>query len=808
MGRSFMKSSISTYQDANQSIQERVEDLLSRMTLEQKVAQLQCIMLAGQGEGFIENILEKFPDGLGNATSFNGQGTVEGNVELAKKTQDTVIARNKLGIPVLLHCESLTGACVTGATIFPSAIGLGATWNPETVEKMADLTRKQMLAVGIRQALSPVMDVARDPRWGRVGETYGEDPTLCASMSVAFTKGLQTDDLKNGAVATAKHFLGYSFGEGGLNMAPNPIPQRELREVYAKPFQAAISEAGLASVMNSYGTLDGEMIITSKHILDDLLRDEMGFNGILVTDYMSINRAVDYHTQESALSAGIATLKAGMDVELPTPYGYTQELVDAVRNGELDVAFVDRAVFRVLETKFKLGLFENPYPMVNMAAEAYDRKISAPLSLKAAQESIVLLKNDRILPLSKDLKKIAVIGPHADSLRLLFGCYTYPAMLDMMISGSMTEMAGVGAEQKNSLPKQPYYEGSTVRQDTPFVLEIIKQLYGDKTPTILASIQAKCPNAQIVYEKGCDIAGTDRTGFAAAITAAQDAEVVILTLGGKYGWGTNCTTGEGVDADNIGLTGVQEELAKAIFETGTPAVMVHMDSKPLSSGFISENYPVIVENWFPGETGGQALADVLFGDYNPAGRLPMTAARNAGQIPIYASHKRGSGYTKSIGMNLSKYAEGEKTPLHYLGEGMSYTSFAYSNLKLDKTVKADGILRLSCEVTNTGDRDGEEVVQVYVSDDLASMLRPVKELAGFKRVAIKAGKTKPVHFEMKADQFAFLDVDMKWIVEAGQMTIEVGASSEDIRLSDTFEIVNTLNIDGKNRGFYAKAWVK
>ncbi|MBT2293137.1 glycoside hydrolase family 3 C-terminal domain-containing protein [Paenibacillus albidus] len=797
------------YKEPDQPVSERVNDLLSRMTLEQKLAQLQCNFV-----GLTENddSLEKyFPDSLGLAISFSRKPSVEANIAFNKETQDTVLGKNDLGIPLLLHCESLTGACIPEATIFPSAIGLGATWNPETVQTMADLIRKQMLTGGIRQALSPVMDVARDPRWGRVGETYGEDPTLCAAMSVAFTKGLQSDDLKNGAIATAKHFLGYGASEGGLNMAANPIPARELREVYAKPFQAAITEANLGSVMNSYGSIDGELIITSKQILEDLLRGEMGFDGMTVSDYMSINKAVDLQTRESPLSAAIDTLKAGMDVELPTPYGYTQALIDAVRDGSLDEDYIDRAVRRVLAMKFKLGLFENPYPQEALRSEAYDEQVARPMSLQAAREAIVLVKNDGLLPLRKNVNKIAVIGPHADSIRLLFGCYTYPAMLDLAMSGRMTDMAGLGYEESQSPSNDestPYYEGSTVRQDSPAVLQTLQMLYGAKTPTILASIRAKCPNAEVIYEKGCDIAGTDRKGFQAAVDAAAEADVVILTVGGKYGWGENCTTGEGLDTDHIGLTGVQEELAKAIYETGTPSILVHMDAKPLSSEYISSHYPAIIENWFPGETGGQALADVLFGDYNPAGRLPMTAARNPGQIPIHASQRNGGGYAKSKGMVLSKYVQGSKTPLHYFGEGLSYTSFAYSNLRMERSVSAHGVFQVSCDVTNTGDRDGEEVVQVYVTDDLASMLRPNKELAGFKRVAIPAGETRTVVFEMRADQFAFLNADMKWIVEAGKMTVGVGASSEDIRLSGSFEVENTSLIEGRTRGFYAKTRVE
>ncbi len=790
------------YQNANLPIEDRLNDLISRMTLEQKVAQLQCLMFMG---GDIDKALEEFPDGIGTLTGFGGAPSVEGNIEFSKKVQKTVIEKNDLGIPVLQHCEALTGMNAAGGTIFPSAIGLGATWNPDTVEKMTDIIRKQMLAVGIRHALSPVMDIARDPRWGRVGETYGEDPTLCAAMSVAFTKGLQGEDLKDGVVATSKHFLGYGFSDGGLNMASNPIPPRELRESFAKPFQAAITEANLEAVMNSYGTIDGEMVIKSKHILTDLLRDEMGFKGPVVSDYMSINRAVGLKVSKDETEGGIDALKAGLDVEFPMPFGFTKGLVEAVKNGKLEESLIDRALKRILTTKFKLGLFEKPYAREEMISEAYDPQITKTHSLKAAHEAIVLLKNDGILPLSKNIKKIAVIGPHGNSLRLLFGCYTYPASLEMSLGGSMAEMAGMmGGPEAEKITLPPKFEGSRVRSEASIVTETIKNMFGKKTPTILESIKNKCPNAEVVYEKGCDIAGTDRKGFDSAVNAAKSADVVILTLGGKYGWGNNCTTGEGVDTDDIGLPGIQEEFAKRIFTTGTPCVMVHMDAKPLSSKFIAEKIPAIIENWFPGDTGGEALADVLFGDYNPAGRLPVTAARNAGQIPIYAMHRKGNSYGKANAMILNDYVDGSKLPFFYFGEGKSYTTFEYSNLQIDKKVKAKGTVHITCDVKNTGARNGEEVVQVYVRDELASMLRPNKELAGFNRIALKAGETKKVHFYIRADQFAFLDVDMKWIVEAGEMSVLVGASSEDIRLEDKFEIENTEYIDGKTRGFFAK----
>ncbi|MDR3173867.1 MAG: glycoside hydrolase family 3 C-terminal domain-containing protein [Treponema sp.] len=795
------------YKDAQVPVAERVEDLLSRMTLEQKTAQLQCTMAAGDDPA---KMLEPFKDGIGEVASFSSQDSVEAIIAFNKKVVDAVM-RNPLGIPPIIHVEAVTGVNCIGATIFPSSIALGATFSPDTVLEMARIISRQMLAVGYRQALSPVMDVARDPRWGRVGETYGEDPTLNAMMSVAFTRGLQGEDLRNGAVVTGKHFLGYGFSDGGLNMASNPITRRELREVYAKPFQAAITEGKLQSIMNSYGTIDNDMIIQSREILTKLLREEMCFEGLVVSDYMSIDRLVHHRLTKDFREAGVKALKAGLDVECPMPKAYTDLLIQAVRAGEVDAALVDRSVRKVLETKFKLGLFENPYPFAELADEAFNRPSHRAHSLKAARESVVLLKNDGILPLSKNTKTIAVLGPHANSIRLLYGCYTYPAGIEMRLGPGFGDMAGVDSDMVSmALPKNNYQPepmpGSEVLREFPAVTQAVNALYGDKTPTILDAIKAKCPGARVIYAEGCEVAGYDRGKFAEALEAARQSDVVIMTLGGKYGWGNSCTVGEGIDCDDIGLGGIQEEFAQEIAKAGKPTILVHMDARPLSSVWAQEHLNAILENWYPGLTGGEALADVLFGDYNPAGRMPVTAPRSAGQIPVYTGQKIGNSYyNKKAGFVLSKYTEGSTEPLYYFGEGKSYTRFAYRDLKVSERISTGGTVKISCTVENTGKLDGDEVVQLYVSDEQASMLRPYKEFAGAKRLTLKAGESRQVGFTLRPSQFAFLNEDMKWMVEAGDMTVLVGASSEDIRLTGSFHIENSAEIEGPRRGFYAQA---
>lgn len=785
-------------------IEKRAEEIISSLTQEQKLAQLNGMFCGAQVP---VAILHRFENGLGEIAAMPGTNHKEENLAAAQAEQDAIMSH--CGIPAIRHNEAVTGLMDADSTIFPSAIGLGASWDTDIVRDMADLIRKQMVSVGVRQALSPVMDVARDPRWGRTGETYGEDPTLCAAMSVAFTKGLQSDDLEDGVIATGKHFLGYGTSEGGLNMAVNPIPARELREVYAKPFQAAITEAGLASIMNSYGVIDGEMVIGSEEILTKLLREEMGFDGFVVSDYMSINKMTDLKISESPEQAGVQALKAGLDIELPTPYGYRNGMLELIKQDEKAQAAFDRAVKKVIEAKVKLGLFERPAGREELLEEAYDRAAGEALTGKAARESIVLLKNDGLLPMDKKTKKIAVIGPHADSIRLLFGCYTYPAALDRDLSGAMSDMAGMESVSQNAgeNPNQmPYFPGSTVRGTAPVVEEELRKNYEGRTITVLQALREKFAEAEITYVKGCDVAGNDRSGFAEAKAAAENADIVIVTGGGKYGWGSNCTIGEGIDTDRIGLSGVQEELAELIAGTGTPAVYVHMNARPLSSELIYEQYGAVLEIWYPGENGGRALADVLAGDYNPAGRLPMTVLRNAGQVPMYSGQKNGSGYHGGNGMVLCKYVEGKKSPLRYFGEGLSYTEFTYSELEVTEKARCNDSVEVSCVVTNTGKCDGDEVVQVYVADEMASMIRPAQELDGFYRVSLKAGESKRVHFSMKADQFAFLNQEMRWIVEAGKMTVKVGSSSKDIRLTGEFEITETTFIDGKNRGFYAKAW--
>lgn len=788
----------------------REKEILEKMTLEQKIAQLHCTMSFGAG---IE--ASACPYGLGEGVIMPVPGLPKEQLAQTIRESAKAIAANAQGIPPIFHVEALTGVSIADATVFPSAIGLGATFDPELVEEIAEVIHHQARAIGFDQILAPVLDVCRDQRWGRIGETYGEDPTLNAMIGTAYVKGLQGKG-EDKLAATGKHFLGYGFSAGGLNMATCMASMSEVREVYAKPFQAAITEGKMMSVMNSYGTIDGEMIISSGKIMTELLREEMEFDGIVVSDYASIEHLVDHRLASDMKEAGQQALLAGLDVECPFPIGYsTENLVSAVKNGEIPKEVIDKAVMRVLKTKDRLGLLDDrkadTQELDNFYASGNREK-----SLKAARESIVLLKNNGILPLTKMKQKIAVIGPHADNIRLLFGCYTFAAGTDMMLGGSLADQAGMDtsmdelSEATMGLHKNvPVYPGSSVERDNKEAIAAVAAAY-PYTDTILSCIRKKNPEAEITYVRGCDVAGEDRIQFREAVQLAEASDVVIVTVGGKYGWGGSCTIGEGIDCDDVNLTGVQEELVLKLTATGTPVIVVHMDGRPFASPAIAEKASAILENWFPGTTGGEALADVLFGDYNPAGRLSVTAPRNVGQIPIFSGQYTGNSYYSKYSPSCAcRYVDSDMEPLYYFGHGLSYTEFSYRDLQVpDSEISSNCSVSVSCRVKNVGSMDGEEVVQIYVSDMQASKLRPYQEFAGCARIFLKAGEEKKVTFIMRSDQFAFVGKDGKWIVEEGDMMVRIGSSSVDLPLQGFFRITDTAPIRPAKRGFYAKVKVE
>lgn len=794
------------YKNPDLPVEERLEDLLGRMSFEQKIDQITCLVTITDG---IPDFKDYIPNGIGNVGAFTVSDNVESIAEYTYRLQKYLVEETPLGIPALVHCEASAGAQFTEADVFPSAIAQASTFDTEIVGEMADIIRRQMLYVGFRQALSPVADITRDPRWGRITETYGEDGTLASAMTSAFVKALQPEDMREGIIATAKHYAGHGVTEGGLNMGRNPVSERELREVHCKPFQCCITEGALGSVMCSYCSIDGEPVAGSKRLLTDILRDEMDFGGFVVSDYIAVDRLVDpFCVAESYEEAGVRALSAGLDVEYPRPKGFTYRMKQAVEDGRLTMEVVDRAVKRVLRAKFELGLFENPYPDCKKLKEQLHRSGTDELNEKIAAESLILLKNEGgILPLSKEIKRIAVIGPHADNVRSLFGTFSYPAALDMTMAreedGQVFEEPGLiiyDIEQS--------YVGQ-VREVSPRVNKRIRQEF-PKIRSLYEAVKEYLPEAEVVYAKGINCAGSDIGGMEEALNAAAQADVVLLTLGGKNGWGVTSTVGEGVDSTDIGLPGRQEEFARKVYGLHRKTVVLHFDGRPLSSEYVASHFDAILEVWQPGQMGGQALCKTLFGEYNPAGRLPVTAARNAGQIPVYYGLPRGSGYVSAghTGMirNKNGYINDTAHPLYYFGHGLSYTEFEYDDISIDKKeAGADEEVHIDVNVTNTGGRAGDEVVQLYFSDETASMVRPSMELAGFKRVSLQPGEKKRVTFTMKLSQAAFLNGKMEWAVEKGKIRFLIGASSRDIRGEVSVIVKEDAVVDGKTRGFYAAA---
>lgn len=758
------------YLDPTQPVERRVDDLLSRMTLDEKLAQLSGVWVYELLENAAfseEKAKELIGKGIGQITRIAGASNLGpvASAELANRIQAFLVEKTRLGIPAIVHEECCSGYMAKGATCFPQIIGLASTWEPELAEEMTSVIRTQMRRAGAHQGLAPVLDVTRDPRWGRVEETFGEDPYLVSCMGASYVKGLQGPDLKQGIIATGKHFVGYGMSEGGLNWAPAHLSPRELREVFLAPFEAAIQEAKLASIMNAYHELDGIPCGSSKELLTEFLRNQLGFEGIIVSDYMAISMLADYHhIAKDKSEAASWALKAGIDIELPSTDCYGQPLRKAVQDGAIGEPLINEAVRRVLRLKFLLGLFEHPYVSVERVSEVFDTPEQRLLARRIAQKSIVLLKNEGgLLPLRKDLASIAVIGPNADSIRNMLGDYAYPAHIEIM------ELMRRGA----------------IETPAPGKMDL-SDIYVPMT-SVLEGIKGKVsPQTRLFYAKGCEVTGESKEGFAEAVEIARKSEVAVLVMGDKSGLTPDCTSGEFRDCADLRLPGVQEELVRAIYETGTPVVVVLITGRPYAISWIAEHVPAIVEAWLPGEEGGHAVADVLFGDYNPGGKLPITFPRAVGQVPIFYSHKPSGGRSFLYGDYVSLSAK----PLFPFGHGLSYTRFELENLQITpNSVNTEGKVQISVDVRNVGERAGEEVVQLYVHDVLSSVTRPVKELKGFKRIALEPGEKKTVTFTLSVSQLGFYNREMELVVEPGTIEVMIGSSSEDIRLTGTFEIV-------------------
>ncbi|MCL1892661.1 MAG: glycoside hydrolase family 3 C-terminal domain-containing protein [Holophagaceae bacterium] len=749
------------YQNPLLSATARTVDLISRMTLEEKVGQLLCQM------GW--EMYEKSDDGIKQSSKFevlvNEQhiGMLWATFRADPWTKKTIanglnpamaamagnalqkyaIENSRLGIPIFLAEESPHGHMAIGATVFPTAIGQASTWNPLLIEQMATAIAKEVRAQGAHIGYGPILDLARDPRWSRVEETYGEDHVLIAQMGRAFVKGSGGGVFTSGwgMLSTLKHFAGYGVPEGGHNGSQSLLGERELLENFLPPFRVAI-DAGALSVMTAYNSIDGIPCTSNRNLLTDILRKDWGFRGFVVSDLGSIEGLRSQHfVAQTNTDAAMLSLSAGVDVDLGGRAFIN--LVDAVRKGKIDETLIDAAVSRVLYYKFAMGLFERPYVEPSTAVNYVRSDYHVMLARRLAQESIVLLKNtNNILPLRKDVNKIAVVGPNAHNVYNMLGDYTAP-------------------------------------QDDGTV------------STVLEGIKKKVGTANVEYVKGCAIRDMTSDEISSAVDAALRADVVIAVVGGSSARDfrteyietgaavasqkgvSDMESGEGFDRMSLNLLGKQETLIKALLDTGKPLVVIYIQGRPLNMNLASECADALLTAWYPGQEGGNAIADVLFGDYNPAGRLPISVPRHEGQIPVYYNKRNPKAHD---------YVEMSSTALFPFGYGRSYTTFEYSRLKVIETGKHT--YRISFNIKNTGPCDGDEVAQLYISNRYVSVVQPMQQLRHFSRVHLKKGEEREIVFFIEPNDLSFIDQHMKLTVEDSIFTVMVGASSEDIRMRE------------------------
>ncbi|MFC4242979.1 beta-glucosidase [Gryllotalpicola reticulitermitis] len=797
---------------------ESADELLARMTLDEKIQQMVGVMstsvlgAAGPDDAAMSRSIA---EGIGHIAGVPALGhqTPQVIAQNANRIQRFLRDHTRLGIPAIIHNEALNGAVLPYHPIFPTAIGLAATWNPDAVGEMAALVREQLRAIGIRQSLSPVMDVARDARWGRMHETYGEDPYLVSAMSVAFTRGMQGDDLRHGVIATAKHFLGYGAGEAGQNTAVTRISERELYEVYARPFEAAIREAGLGSVMNSYSEYDGIPIVASAHVLRTVLREQLGFDGTVISDYAAVKNLVDIQlVARDAVEAGILSLRGGLDVELPVPYGYGPEFRAAAARGEVPLELIDEAVRRVLADKYQLGLFDDPFVDEGAVVLEATAAQSEELSLNLAAESLTLLTNDGVLPLSRTLGKIAIVGPHATDIDFAFPAYTYPASVNMMramMQGQGANMAGIEAASEMIGPEAAAaLMGELMPLLTTAPDDFARREYG--SISLAEAVQQLAPDARIAAVS-TGVLDSEPTDFAAVAAAVEGADVVILALGGRPGWfGNALTEGEGSDTADVSLPGNQNALVELVAQSGVPAVAVVSTGRQFSITEVAEKIPAVLWAYYGGQRASQAVAAALFGDVNPGGKLPYSIPRHSGQLPLYAGQHNGSGYRKSETNTNLHYLDVPGTPLFPFGHGIGYTTFEYSKLELPDAPVSTGAESVEVGVTvrNTGSVLGDEVVQLYFAARATGMTRPAQQLVAFRRVRLEPGQSATIRFTVPLALLGYLDVDRHFVVEEGAVGVLVGSSSDDIRLRGALETSGgTREIAPHDRHFVAASTV-
>jgi beta-xylosidase len=775
------QTDIETWRDPARTAGERVADLLRRMTLEEKIAQLGSIWMGASGDGDgVAPMQDQFFDlddqppfeelvknGLGQLTRVFGTRPVEAasGMSALATLQSNVMATNRLGIPAVAHEECLTGFAAWGATIFPTPLAWGAAFDPELIGEMAASFGETMRAVGVHQGLAPVLDVTRDYRWGRTEETIGEDPYLVGTLATAYVSGLQ----QAGLHATLKHFAAYTASRAGRNMAPVSMGRRELADVILVPFEMALRLGGARSVMPTYVDIDGIPASADPWLLTTLLRDEYGFDGVVVSDYY----AVSFLELQHAVAAGpghaaVLALTAGLDVELPGTRCFGGPLLDLAVSGGVPPEIIDRAVARVLRQKLELGLLDPGWTPVpgqadEPAAQAPDLDPPAQrdIARRLAEESVILLKNDASgagsgpLPLAADAK-VAVIGPLADDPLAFFGCYSMPRHL-----GLAEGFDGPGGPA------------------------------GVEVATLLAALRAEGV-AVTGYAPGCAVRSPDQSGFADAVSRARSCDVIVAVVGDEAGLFGRGTSGEGCDVDELKLPGVQEELLHALADTGVPVVAVLVTGRPYALGGVVGRLAGVVQAFFPGEEGGRAIARVLTGRVNPSGRLPVEVPRDAGAQP--------STYLRSRNAARHSGSSVDPTPLFAFGHGLSYTTFEYGDLALSADeVATDGAAEVSCTVRNTGPVAGAEVVQLYLGDPVASLVRPEKWLSGFARVSLAPGETAQITFGVHAERTSFTSQDLTRIVEPGSITVYVGGSSDDLPLTGSFTLTGPLRTVGIDR---------
>lgn len=743
------------YKNPALPVEKRVNDLLKRMTLEEKVAQLTCVwgqrpqvkpqtdFSVDRGEFSADQARQVLKYGIGQvARQKEHKGPREGAM-FANALQKWLIENTRLGIPAVFHDEILHGHMAQGSTSFPQPIALASSWDPEFVGRVFTAAAIETRARGSHQVLGPNLDLAREPRWGRTEETYGEDPYLVSRMAVAVIKALQGSGPiidSNHLIATAKHFAAHGQPEGGTNVGPANYSERVLREMFFPSFEAAVKEAGVMSVMASYNEIDGVPSHANKWLLQDVLRKEWGFTGSIVADYYAIPQLVDlHHVVDDKASAAKLALESGVDIELPDPDSFLS-LIQLVREGKVAEATIDAAVARNLRTKFLLGLFENPYVDPERAVQLTNTPQTRALAAEAARRSIVLLKNaNHLLPLDlTKLKSIAVIGPNASSVHL--GGYSDDPGRGISVLQGITDKVGSRIKVNSAEGCKITKEGGLWMADT-------------------SHLSDPADDAKLIAQ---------------AVEIARSSDVALLVVGGnedtnKEGWADNHLG----DRDSLDLVGQQNDLVKAVLATGKPTIVLLINSGPLSINYIAENVPAILEGFYLGQETGVAVADVLFGDYNPAGKLAVSFPRSVGQLPIYYNRKP----TAKRG-----YLFTSKEPLFPFGFGLSYTTFSYSNLTISPSqITAGGNAKISVTVTNSGQRKGDEIVQLYIRDLVSSVTRPVMELKDFKRITLEPGESKMVEFTITADKLSFFDLKMNRVVEPGWFDIMVGTSSASLQ---------------------------